>query len=76
MWRWMVLIALGFGVIISISFGEYAETGKEVRLELVEPQYEWVRPSADGTELCLGGSDYIKHQMYMEGLKHEARPYR
>ena len=68
-WIVVSLIAL-FAVIVKavIPGGK----PKAPDLALVKPQYEWVRPSIDGTELCLTGSDYIKHQMYMEGLKHEA----
>jgi len=68
-WIVVVLIAL-FAVAVNALIPKRAE---EVKLKLVKPEFEWVRPSTDGTELCLGSSDFIKHQMYMEGLKHEAR---
>jgi hypothetical protein len=60
----MAITALGFW---------YVDRGnEEAQLVLEEPEYEWVRPSSEGTELCLTGPDFMKHQMFMEGLKHEA----
>ena len=69
---WIVVSLIALFAVIVKAFAPESKT-KDTGLALVEPQYDWVRPSADGTELCLGGSDFIKHQMYMEGLKHEAR---
>jgi hypothetical protein len=74
--KWLVLIALLFSGILSVIYGEFraveSKAVEEISLILEEPEYEWVRPSTQGTELCLTGSDFIKHQMFMEGLKHEA----
>lgn len=43
-------------------------------LELERPEYEWVRCTCpNGSEVGLTESDFIKHQMYMAGLEHEAQ---
>ncbi len=58
--------------ITAFGFWYVDQENKSKGLPLVKPEYEWVRPSSDGTELCLTGPDFMKHQMFMEGLKHEA----
>lgn len=46
---------------------------KVAQLPLERPQYEWVRCNCpNGSELGLTESDFIKHQMYLAGLEHEA----
>jgi hypothetical protein len=43
-------------------------------LKLEKPQFEWVRCNCpNGTELGLTNSDFIKFQMWTEGLEHQAQ---
>jgi hypothetical protein len=40
-------------------------------LKLYDPDVEWVQNKCQANvDWCLGGSNYIKHQMYIQGLKH------
>lgn len=66
-------IALSLSLLIGIVEARNLMKPQIKTLVLEKPQYEWVRSTCQsGVDWCMGGSDYIKHQMYMEGLKHEA----
>lgn len=72
----LIALSLTIGIIQSQALlGSEQETQKEVLLQ--KPRHDWIRcTSADndmGIGMGLSSDDFIRHQMYMQGLEHNQR---
>jgi hypothetical protein len=68
-----VVLSLAAGIMQARTLIGVEEEVKKNVMFLERPQFEWVRPSADGTEMCLRGPDFMKQTMYVSGLEHIQR---
>lgn len=70
----MLMVTMLVGVGSSVQGpGEARRQVNATPLKLEKPQFEWIRCNCpNGTELGLTNGDFIKFQMWTEGLEHQA----